>query len=190
MSLKEFIIFIIIFTIVYILFFIIYDKIINKTENKKLNDKAKNSIKLENYIEFSKFYGIESKMTINNLLSIFSDYKTIGISDFNLEEIAKKNVCDKYEIAVVISYFEYIGLFKRNTILLTTNSIIENPMVEQTLISKYYTLLSNKSDIETIKKTIGESYYSDLTTINEKFLFPGVRFIDQNIYYYVGDKNE
>ena len=190
MRFKEFIIFIILFTIIYILFFIIKDKIISKKEENDLQKKANNTINNNKYIEFAKFYGIQSNMSINNLISIFKDYNDLGISNFNLDEIAKKNVCNNYEVAVIICYFEYIGLIKRRTIVLNTNTIIENPMTEQNLISKYFTLLNNKSSLEDIKKSVGESYLSDLTTINDRFLFPGVRFIDNNIYYYVGDTNE
>jgi hypothetical protein len=187
MRLKEFIIFIIIFTIIYILFFIIYDKLIAKKAKNDLKNKAIKNINITDYGKYAMFYGITTKLTADNLQNIFTSYSEGDVKDFNILETAQKNMTNPYEIAVIISYFEYIGLVKRRTILINTNSILETSIPEQNLISKYFTLFQNNNDVETIKKTIGETYITELTNINDKFLFPGVRFINNNIYYFVGD---
>lgn len=190
MRFKEFIIFIIVFTIIYVLFFIVYDKLSDTLSKKKLIKKANDSISIENYNNFALFYGFYTKLSLDSLINIFTIINNSEqINEINLLDVANQHGTTPYEIAVCVCYFEYLGLIKRRTILLNTNSMIENSFKDQNIISKYFTVIQNKSSFEDIKKVFGEETRNDFTNINDKFLFPGVRFNDNVIYYYGGDTN-
>jgi len=69
MRFKEFAIFIVIFTIIYILFFIVFDKISTKFSKNKVLNNAKKVININSYILYSKFYGFNTILSLDNLIS-------------------------------------------------------------------------------------------------------------------------
>ena len=189
MRLKEFAIFIVIFTIVYIIFFILFDKISNKHGKSKMVKNAKKIININSYILYSRFYGFNTNLNYDNLIQLFQDLNIEQMNSVNLLDIANKYNTNNYEIAVVVSYFEMLGLLKRRSILLHTNTMIENTPLDQNLLSKYLSYFQSKKTFDEIKSALGEDVYTELNTINEKFMYPGLRFIDKVIYYYEGDSN-
>jgi len=189
MRFKEFAIFIVIFTIIYILFFIVFDKISTKFSKNKVLNNAKKVININSYILYSKFYGFNTILSLDNLISLFQELNIDNMNTINLLDIANKYNTSNYEIAVVISYFEMLGLMKKRSILLTTNTMVENNPLDQNMLSKYLSYFQAKKSFEEIKSVYGEDVYTELSTINEKFMYPGLRFIDKVIYYYQGDSN-
>ena len=189
MRLKEFIIVLIIFTFLYFGFFALFDIFSLKHDKSKKKKTAKNKINITDYTTFALFYGFQTKLDYDKLLELYMALDIDQVNTINMQELANMYATTTYEIATVTCYFEYLGLLKRRTIILTTNSMVENNMSDQNIISKYFTNLQEKKSFDEIKKIFGESTINDLTRINEVFLFPGVRYFEKVIYYYGGGQN-
>ena len=58
------------------------------------------------------------------------------------------------------------------------------------LILKYQPFFVKKTVYNDIVENIGQSAIREMDSLNQLYLIPGVRIINSQIYYYVGDINE
>lgn len=185
MRIKEFIIFIIIYTICYFLFFFLIDKIADERENKKLEKNIKKLINTDTYKKFALFYGIQSTINSDTLNNIYNIYPKINFP-CQIEEVASKFAVSPYELIVVILFLEYIDAVPIKVISYQTNTISNPNYLDQKILDKYSLHLKNKESLETINSEAGSNTYNDIYYLNSNYLIPGVRFIDNKLYY-VGD---
>ena len=188
MRLKEFLIAVFIFTIAYILFCYLLDKISDKRTDMKYQKKIKSMINLNNYIKFAKFYGIQSAINLETLLKIQSICTTITLP-VKISELANKFMITPYELVVCILFFEYLNIISKRTFVYDLDLINNTNTFDLNLISKYNNYFINKKSINEISNEAGYNAINDIFHLNQLFLIPGVRLINNQLYY-VGDLNE
>ena len=188
MRTNEFIFFTFIFTIGYILFFFIFDRISYKIQKNKERKNALNLISMETYLVFAGFYGLQGKTSIDNIHNIYRDLKDFSDS-LNISKEALKYSLDAYEYIVIILYLEYLNVIQRKCIIVERDIITKPTDTDSCLLSKYYTYLHDRKDVNGFVNFFGNNAINDLYYLNSKFLIPGIRFIN-NTLYYVGDFNE
>lgn len=184
MRLKEFIIFIAIFTVVYIIFFVLYDKLMNIKAEKERKEYALSLIKIEQYVKFASFYGIQATATLETILRVFLDFR--DGKNCIISKQAKVYNLNNLEFVVIVLYLEYLNLMSKKIISLENDSMKKTTFVEQNMIQKYSSYFQGKRDLEFIINNAGTNTTNDLNTMNKYFLMPGVRLIDSKLYY-VGD---
>ncbi|MBQ3297564.1 MAG: hypothetical protein IJG97_02025 [Bacilli bacterium] len=184
MRLKEFIIFIAIFTVVYIIFFIIFDRLKSKKEEKERQEYAMSLIKIEQYVKFASFYGIQATATLEVVLRVYNDF--YSGKDCIISKQAKVYNLSNLEFVVIVLYLEYLNLMNKKIISLEKDSMKKITFVEHNMIQKYMAYFQAKRDLNFISTNGGSNALSDLTTMNKFFLMPGIRLIDSKLYY-VGD---
>lgn len=181
MRTKEFIIFIVIFTVLYIAFFIVFDRVMDNKTKEKRQEYAKNLIKLEQYIKFANFYGIQTIANIETIMQIYTEF--CDGKDCIISEKAKSYNLSNLEFVVIILYLEYLNLMNKKIISLEMDSMKKTTFVEQNMIQKYTTYFKDKRDFDFIITNMGKNTLNDLTNINNNLLMPGVRLIDSKLYY-------
>ena len=184
MRTKEFIIFIAIFTVVYIVFFIIFDKLMDKRAAKKRKEYAMSQIKIEQYVKFASFYGIQATATLEVISRVYNDFCD-GKDGVISKEASTYNLTNQEFVAVIL-YLEYLNLINKKIVSFETDSLRRTTFIEQNMIQKYTTYFKDKRDIDFIVTNMGKNALNDLTNMNKQFLMPGVRLIDSKLYY-VGD---
>ena len=187
MRLKEFIIFIIIFTIIYFAGFAIFDHFKNKKDEEKTVKNNYQLLNINNLIKFGLFYNTNITINLDTLTKMYEEFKNvIGLS---ISNTAKKYNISNDEFVVIFLYLEYIGLISTKAINISQDSISSLNIKEDSLIVKYSLQFSNNYDYNTIIRNAGLGSDKEINYIMEKFLFPGVKLDNSNIYY-VGDLNE
>ena len=184
MRLKEFVIFIIIFTILYIAFFVIFDKITLKRQIKKARERVLSLMDEKKYYTFACFYGVQKTLSKELLLSIYDDIQSLD--SIKISDYSDKYQITPYEFIIVILYFEYFQLIERKNIGIQENYIHDADYKDQALVYKYGTVFLDKLSYSEIVSKIGNDANQELNYLQERFLFPGVRFLNSTIYY-VGD---
>lgn len=185
MRLKPFLIFIALFTAFYILFWSFIDNVSTKISNEREKKKAFSLISNKTYAAFARFYGIQSVANEEIIKSIYN-YIQHFFNNISISQEALKYNISTYEYAVIVTYLEYLDLLSKRVICLERNMILLPSSSEQNLISRYYSSLADRLDFNAILALYGNRAYNDLYYMNEKFLIPGVRFINNTIYY-IGD---
>lgn len=185
MRTKEFIIFILIYTVCYFFFFYIIDKISDERENKKYEKNILKMINIDKYKKFAVFYGIQSNITLDTLTNIYNFYPKCSFP-CQISELANNFGVTPYELIVIILFLEYIEAVSKKVISYQ-NNLISNPnYLDQKLIDKYSLQFKNKKNINDINNELGANTYNDIYYLNANYLIPGVRFINNQLYY-VGD---
>ncbi len=191
MRLKQFIIFIIIFTIIYVAFFIIVDirkkKILDKNEKKKIESLLQN----DKFYLFARFYGLSNTTVTKDLLhTILNSIK--NATSISLTTQSNNYQITIYELILTVLYFENYHLIGRKDISIESDVIQKLSARDQSLILKYGIYFQTQKTYQEIINTLGNEATEDLKYINNHYLFPGVRIIDSNIYYFekTGDSNE
>lgn len=187
MRLKEFIYFIIIFTIIYFLSLYIYDQIKNKKALNKKNEEDKNTIKLEEFNKFAKFY---------NVIITFQEdvLEKLSIILHSNIEINMQQICNDFnisvdELIVIILYLEYNDLIGKRAIVKNQNCTCQLTEKDESLILKYSLLFFDKFDYETMLQKGGFGSEAEIKYMDNRYLIPGVIIKDSTIYYY-GDNYE
>lgn len=188
MRLKEFLIAVAIFTVVYFGFFGIIDRIIDSNGNKRYKKSVKSQLSIENYLKFARFYGIQSSLTLENILNIHTTFSTLACPA-KISAIANNFSISQYELIVVYLFFEYLGLLPKKTFMFDTDMISNTNMIDSNLVNKYNQFFINRKSIDEIIRLSGGNTYNDIVHLNSLFLVPGVRFVNNQLYY-VGDFNE
>lgn len=188
MRLKEFIICLIIFTIIYFGFFILLDLFKDKRAEKKYINNVKKYININYYKKFARFYGIEGSISIDILLSI-QKYFTTAIYPIRISQIANRYNISPYELVVCVLFFEYLNIFPKKCFSFEKDIICNLNMIDLNLSNKYNSYLIEKKPFDVIISTVGGNAFNDLVHLNQLFLIPGVRLINNKLYY-VGDLNE
>jgi len=188
MRLKEFLIATAIFTVCYILFFVLFDLFINKKIDSDHKKEIKSLISIDNYKRFAAFYGIQSTLPLDRILSI-QDTICNAVYPINLSEYTNKLGINQYEFIVCILFFEYLNIVPRRTISIESNTIMNPNLIDSNLINKYTALFNNKMQLDDILKSAGGNAYNDVVHLNQLFLIPGVRLINNQLFY-MGDLNE
>ena len=184
MRLKQYLIFLVIFTIIYFIFFAFFDLISNKLAMKKYLKKARNSIVLNQYMNFASFYGVKGTVNEELIYNIFLNLR--NDNDIIITNIANFYKIDRLEFVSIVLYLEYLKLLRSKKIVLDRDLITKSNYMDDNMVMKYVTLFDNKSSIDTIVSNSGKNSITDLTYLNDNFLIPGIRLIDSKIYY-VGD---
>lgn len=187
MRLKGFIIFIIIFTIIYFGGFAIYDYFKNKKDEEKTIKNNYLMLNIDNLKKFALFYNINITIDLNVLIQMYEEFRNIVSIQISTSSL-KYNISND-ELVIIILYLEYIGLIPTKAINLGLDNITSLNTKEDSLIIKYSIQFQNKYDYQTILRNAGVGADKEINYIMEKFLFPGVR-LDNNNIYYVGDLNE
>ena len=184
MRLKAFIIFIIIFTIAYIVFFILYDRFRDKqNDSSKLLKQELDMIKFSN---FSKFYNVNTNITIDNILNIYNLMK--DTDNIKISYIANEANVLKEEVIVVVLYLEYLNYLSEKTINTDMDMIMDFSNNDKVLFDKYITFFRNKIDYNSLVANNGTGTNEGLLYINKYYIVEGVRIINNRIYY-AGDYN-
>lgn len=184
MRLKGFIIFLIIFTICYIVFFILYDRFMDKKNDA--SRVLKKEIDMNKFYNFCKFYGLNTSINIDNVVSIYNLMK--DTDNIKISYIANEAHVLNVEVIVTVLYLEYLNYLSEKTIRTDIDMITDFSMNDKTIFDKYVNFFRNKADLNTIINTYGNKTYEELSYINKYFLAEGVR-IDKDKIYYAGDYN-
>ena len=184
MRLKPFIIFLVIFTIIYILFFILIDYIASSKAKKRLEEKMNKVLNVNEYYKFINFYGMQSTITNELLTSFYNDVKkSTGII---ISAYKQKYNLSLYEIVVLMLYFEYYNIIPRYNINVKEELVTTADSNDRQLMFRYESLFLEKKNYNEIVEKYGVMAPKDLAYIDERCLVPGVRIINQVIYYYEG----
>ncbi len=187
MRLKEFVIFIIIFTILYITFFVVLDKITLKRQLKRARERVLSLMDEKKYYAFACFYGVQKTISKELLFSIYNDVQTLNT--IKISDYSDKYQITPYELIIVILYFEYFQLIERKNIGFQENYIHDADYKDQALVYKYGSLFLDKLSYSEILAKLGNGANQELAYLQERFLIPGVRFLNSTLYY-VGDLDE
>ena len=187
MRTKEFIIFLVIFTVVYIVFFVALDKMSASLLQQKIKRRAFSLINVSSFILFAQFYGLNGTADKNILDSIYLSYK--DEQKIPLSSAAQMYNITPFEFAVIYLYMEYINVFNKKMINFDAGMICPISFDDFPIITKYESYFHNHADFRSIYSAVGETARQNLSYLDHRFLVPGVRFID-DVLYYVGDINE
>ena len=188
MRLKEFLIVLVVFTIVYFGFFGIIDLILGEKSSNKYKNNLKSMLTIDNYKKFARFYGIESNLTFDVIININAIFSGLSYPA-KISEIAASLSISHYELIVVYLFFEYLGLLPKKTFMFDTDTISNTNMIDANLVNKYNQFFIEKKPLDQIVRMSGGNTINDLVHLNQLFLVPGVRFINNQLYY-IGDMNE
>lgn len=187
MRLKEFLIYVGIFTVIYVLFFIIYDAVSLKLLIKKKKKQAYKKIDDNSFNKFALFYGLNASVDKDFIKKVYDKYKIDA--NLKISEVSTSLNISNNELVILLLYLEYLDLSPERNIFLQADTTTPLTTVDQTMVNKYKYYIDEKWDFNTIKDKMGVSTVNDLTYLDSRFIFPGVRIINQVIYY-VGDINE
>ena len=184
MRTKEYIIFLIIFTIAYIVFFIILDSFSSKNGLKKEQKRILSLFQENRYDLFANFYGIQGIASNDIILSIYEDMKKSGSA--RISYYSNKYGISSYEFVVACLYLEYLNLITKRNVTLESDYMAVSNYTDQNKVNKFYSCFLNHYDCQTIFSLLGNSAMEDLVYLNNRFLIPGVRYINSKMYY-IGD---
>lgn len=185
---KEFLIFIGVFTVCYIAFWAIYDKLSVIILKNKVKNRAFSLINYDSYLSFAQFYGINGTANLSTLQNIYLNYK--DDEKIVLASASQQFGVTPIEFAVIYLYFEYINVFYKKMINLETGVISSMTFDDLSMINKYQTFFQTKTDYQKLFSIFGDAAHQNLTYIDHNFLVPGVRFINDILYYFEGVNKE
>ena len=181
---KGFLIAVVVFTVLYILICKIIDKAIDK--NKDSDRLLKQEIDLNKFYNFAKFYGVQTTINENHILSIYNFLK--DTDNIRISYIASQTYTTPPEVIVTLLYLEYLNYLSEKAIHAEQDLIMDFNLNDKALFDKYIGLLREKKDYQTIEQMCGQKTYEDLFYIDKYFLIEGIRFYNKRLYY-AGDYN-
>ena len=140
---------------------------------------------VEKFCKFAKFYGLETiTVSCEMLFSIYQDVSKDNT--ISIYEYTEKYHLSIHEFVICIVYFEYCYLIGAKNISVEEGMIRPLDYTDQGLLLRYGVFFTNKNSYAQILEQLGNQAIHDLEYFNERFLIPGVRILNSNIYY-VGD---
>ena len=187
MRLKEFLYFLLFFTIAYFLFWGILDLYKKRKNKAEKLAKVDITITTEKYIAFASFYGIQSSLSKYDLITIYKDVEQL--SDYRISYFADKYHISSLEFTVVILFLEYYGLINSKEVFMESDCIKNCNNSKNNYLKKYNSFFSKKATLAEIESKVGQTALEDLMKIDNYYLYPGVRFIGNELIY-LGDSYE
>ena len=188
MRLKGFFITTIIFTVFYILFFFVFDKIVLANEQKRNKKRIDSILDESRFSLFAQFYGLNTVVPRNILERIFNEVPRMP--SISISSCSSNYQITPYEFIVAVVYLEYYHLMELKEVYFDGNVMIPVRQNNLSLILKYQPFFVKKTVYNDIVENIGQSAIREMDSLNQLYLIPGVRIINSQIYYYVGDINE